>query len=98
MQYLLLIYGNENGWETMSEEERGQIFQAYGTYTQELQDSGSMVAGDALEPTQTATTRSQRRRSSSAATTSSTSARSTRRSSGRPRSPARATARSRCGR
>jgi len=56
MQYLLLIYGDENGWETMSEEERGQIFQAYGTYTQELQDSGAMVAGDALQPTQTATT------------------------------------------
>ena len=55
MQYLLLIYGNENGWETMSEEERGQIFQAYGTYTQELQDSGAMVAGDALQPTPTAT-------------------------------------------
>ena len=56
MQYLLLIYGDENGWETMSEEERGQIFQAYGTYTQELQDSGAMVAGDALQPTPTATT------------------------------------------
>ena len=56
MQYMLLIYGDQNGWETMSEEERGQIFQAYGTYTQELQDSGSMVAGDALQPTETATT------------------------------------------
>jgi hypothetical protein len=56
MQYMLLIYGDQNGWETMSEEEQGQVFQAYGTYTQELQDSGAMVAGDALEPTQTATT------------------------------------------
>jgi hypothetical protein len=57
MQYLLLIYGDEaNGWESLSEEEQGEIFQAYGTYTQELQDSGAMVAGDALQPTQTATT------------------------------------------
>ena len=38
MQYLLLIYGDQNGWESMSEEERGQVFQAYGTFTQELED------------------------------------------------------------
>ena len=56
MQYLLLIYGDQNGWESMSEEERGQVFQAYGTFTQELEDSGSMVGGNALQPTETATT------------------------------------------
>jgi len=56
VQYMLLIYGAEDGWESMSEEERGQTFQAYGAFTKELQDSGSMVAGDALESTQTATT------------------------------------------
>jgi hypothetical protein len=56
MQYMLLIYGDESSWEHRSEEERGQIFQAYGAFTQELQDSGSMVAGDALESAQTATT------------------------------------------
>jgi hypothetical protein len=56
MQYMLLIYGDESSWDDRSEEERGQLFQAYGTFTQELRDSGSMIAGDALEPTQTATT------------------------------------------
>jgi hypothetical protein len=56
VQYLLLIYGDQNGWESMSEEERGQVFQAYGTFTQELEDSGSMVGGNALQPTDTATT------------------------------------------
>jgi hypothetical protein len=56
MQYLLLIYGDQNGWESMSEEERGQIFQAYGTFTQELEQSGAMVGGNALQPTETATT------------------------------------------
>ena len=56
MQYLLLIYGDQNGWESMSEEERGQVFQAYGTFTQELEDSGAMVGGNALQPTETATT------------------------------------------
>ena len=56
MQYLLLIYGDQNGWESMSEEERGQVFQAYGSFTQELEQSGAMVAGNALQPTETATT------------------------------------------
>ena len=56
MQYMLLIYGDQSSWDDRSEEERGQIFQAYGAFTQELQDSGAMVAGDALEPTETATT------------------------------------------
>ncbi len=56
MQYLLLIYGDQNGWESMSEEERGQIFQAYGSFTQDLEQSGAMVGGNALQPTQTATT------------------------------------------
>jgi hypothetical protein len=56
MQYMLLIYGDQSSWDTRTEEERGQIFQAYGAFTQELQDSGAMVAGDALEPTDTATT------------------------------------------
>src|SRR2546430_7283813 len=53
---MLLIYGNEGSWGSHSEEERGQIMRAYGSFTQELQDAGSMIAGDALQPTQSATT------------------------------------------
>ncbi len=56
MQYMLLIYGDQNGWERLSEAERGEMMQAYGSFSQELRDSGSLVAGDALEPTETATT------------------------------------------
>jgi hypothetical protein len=56
MQYMLLIYGDQSSWDDRSEEERSQIFQAYGAFTEELRDSGAMLAGDALEPTQTATT------------------------------------------
>ena len=56
MQYMLLIYGDESSWEGIGDEERGQILQAYGSFTEELRQSGSMVAGDALQPTQTATT------------------------------------------
>jgi hypothetical protein len=56
MQYLLLLYGNEGAWDNLSEEERGQIFHAYRSYTEELERSGAMVGGNALQPTQTATT------------------------------------------
>jgi hypothetical protein len=55
MQYMLLIYNDPNGWESMSESEQGEIFGAYGTFTEELQESGKMVAGDALQATDTAT-------------------------------------------
>ena len=56
MQYLLLIYGDQESYNERSEEERGQIFQAYGAFTQELQQAGAMVGGNALQPIQTATT------------------------------------------
>jgi hypothetical protein len=56
MQYLLLIYGDEGSWDSLSDEDRGQIFQAYGAFTKELEDSGSMIGGNALQPTQSATT------------------------------------------
>jgi hypothetical protein len=55
MQYMLLIYNDPQGWESMSEAERGEIYNAYGTFTAELQASGKMVAGDALQATDTAT-------------------------------------------
>jgi hypothetical protein len=56
MQYMLLIYGDESTWQGRGDEERNEVLQAYGAYTQELQKAGAMRAGDALQPTQTATT------------------------------------------
>ena len=55
MQYMLLIYNSPNAWDSMSEEEQGQVFGEYGTFTEELQNSGKLVAGDALQPIATAT-------------------------------------------
>ena len=89
MQYMLLIYGDQDGWKSRSEEENGQIMQAYMQFTQELQAERldgrrRRAAADATprRPSASATARrspptarSPRRRSSSAATTSSTSAR-----------------------
>ena len=56
MQYMLLIYGDQNGWQSRSDEENNQLMQAYCQFTEDLQKSGAMVGGDALQPTQTATT------------------------------------------
>src|SRR5258707_9657 len=46
MQYMLLIYNDPQAWDSMSEDERGAIYNAYGTFSAQLQGSGKMVAGD----------------------------------------------------
>src|SRR3954465_11391695 len=56
LQYLLLIYGDQDGWKSRSEEENGQLMQDYTQFTQELEQSGAMVAGNALQPTDPSTT------------------------------------------
>ena len=55
MQYMLLIYNSADAWNSMSEDQQGEVFGAYGTFTEELQSSGKMVGGDALQPIATAT-------------------------------------------
>ncbi|HEU5216616.1 MAG TPA: YciI family protein [Gaiellaceae bacterium] len=55
MQYMLLIYNDPESWVSMSEEQQGAIFGEYGSFTEELQSSGKMVGGDALQPIATAT-------------------------------------------
>ena len=56
MQYMLLIYDDEQLWAEMPEGERGQLFQEYFRYTDELRQAGAYLAGDPLQPTSTATT------------------------------------------
>ena len=56
MQYLLLIYGDEKAWNSMSEEEIKVTMQAYGEYSKELAASGAMRGGSELAPVSTATT------------------------------------------
>ena len=56
MQYMLLIYDDEQLWAGMDEAQRGQVFQAYGADTEDMRQKGAFVAGDALQPTSTATT------------------------------------------
>jgi hypothetical protein len=54
MQYMLLIYNNEE--QKLSPAEQGQLMQEYMTFTQDIVKSGKFKAGDPLEPTSTATT------------------------------------------
>jgi hypothetical protein len=56
MEYMLLIYGDEAAWNSLSKEQVGKIMADYGTYTQELIDSGVMRGGSELAPVTTATT------------------------------------------
>jgi hypothetical protein len=56
MQYMCLIYDDEKVWQGLSEDERSAVFAEYGAFTESIQKSGNMVAGDALQPTATATT------------------------------------------
>lgn len=56
MQYLLLIYGNEKDWETMSEAEQGNVFAEHMEFTRAISEQGRLRGGEALQPTSTATT------------------------------------------
>ncbi|MGQ0538446.1 MAG: YciI family protein [Gemmatimonadaceae bacterium] len=56
MRYMCLIYENESDWAKLSESEQGEVFGAYTVFTDSIKQSGHYVAGEALEPTNTATT------------------------------------------
>jgi hypothetical protein len=57
MQYLLLIYQNEQrAMIQATEAERATMSKEYGEFTRGIVKSGHFRAGDALQPTKTATT------------------------------------------
>jgi len=55
MQYLLLIYEDENVLHGRDEKSREAFMAEYRDFTQSIRDGGQFVAGDALQPTSTAT-------------------------------------------
>jgi hypothetical protein len=55
MQYMLLIYSQEGGWQDMPEDAQQAELATWFAYTDELTKAGVMIAGDALQPTATAT-------------------------------------------
>jgi hypothetical protein len=56
MQYLLLIYGDEARWDSLSEEERSALSHEYGKLSSDLREQGKLLAGEELQPIATATT------------------------------------------
>ena len=56
MQYLLLLFSSETGWDqlTPAEQERGVA--AYFSYTEALRNAGAFVSSNRLKPSGTATT------------------------------------------
>src|SRR5687767_15076762 len=56
MQYLLLIYGSESKWATMPQKEQEAAFGQYMEFTKGIVKSGQYRGGEALQPTQSATT------------------------------------------
>jgi hypothetical protein len=56
MKYLCLIYEDEKAWLKLPKEQSDAIMNEYFVFTDEIRKTGQMVAGEALQPTQTATT------------------------------------------
>jgi hypothetical protein len=56
MQYLLMIYRSEAEMGTMTPADIKKMSADYGTFTQSIIQSGNFKAGDALQPSTTATT------------------------------------------
>jgi len=56
MQYLLLIYGNEESFGKMTEAERNGILKEYGDFTKSIAQSGHYRGGNELAAISTATT------------------------------------------
>jgi hypothetical protein len=56
MRYLMLIYGDEQAAMRRTEDEQRAGFDAWMRFDQEIQSAGVTTAGEALQPTNTATT------------------------------------------
>jgi hypothetical protein len=54
MKYMLLIYHDEQAWNSHTEAERQQIYGEYRQLIQELGASGKYLVGDQLQPVTTA--------------------------------------------
>ncbi len=56
MNYLCLIYDDESTWATMSQADAEAMMGEYFAFTDGIRKSGQYIAGEALQPVQTATT------------------------------------------
>ena len=56
MQYMCLIYDDEQTFHGISADDRNKVMGEYQAFTDSIRESGNMLAGDGLQPTSTATT------------------------------------------
>jgi hypothetical protein len=56
MRYLCLIYDQEAKWATMPKEQADQVMGEYFAFTDDIKKNGQHLGGEALQPTETATT------------------------------------------
>jgi hypothetical protein len=56
MKYICLIYGEEKNWGNYTKQQGDAMSAEYFAFTEDIRKSGHMLAGDALQPTHTATT------------------------------------------
>ena len=56
VKYLCLIYEDEGRWATMPQAEAEGILGQYYGFTEDVKKSGHLLGGEALQPTETATT------------------------------------------
>lgn len=56
MKYMCLIYSADGSGPQPGTPEFGKLMQDYGEFTEKVKAEGKMLAGDALQPTSTATT------------------------------------------
>lgn len=56
MRYLCLIYDDESKWGSMPKEEADAMMGEYFAFTEDIKQNGQHLGGEALQPTQTATT------------------------------------------
>ncbi|HEU4584740.1 MAG TPA: YciI family protein [Gemmatimonadaceae bacterium] len=56
MKYLCLIYDDETMWTSISPEQADTLMREYFAFSNDIQKSGHYLGGNALQPTQTATT------------------------------------------
>jgi hypothetical protein len=56
MQYLALIYADENAWATFSDEQRQAAYAEYFRFGEEGREAGVVLGGNELDATTTATT------------------------------------------
>lgn len=55
MQYMLLIYWNEDERKRATSEQKAETFGAYMAYTEALKKAGAFIAGSGLQDSSTAT-------------------------------------------